>query len=40
MPMPQCSTVTPITPMRKLFIRIVIGMLETNTNNRFQVGAR
>ncbi len=37
---PQCSTVTPIAPMRKLFIRIAMGTLATNNTRRFHSGAR
>ncbi len=36
MAMPQCSTVTPMMPMRTLFISTVIGMLDRNSTTRFQ----
>ena len=36
MRVPQCSTITPMVPMRKLFMRMVIGMLERNSTARFQ----
>ena len=36
---PQYSTVTPITPIRKLFIRTVMGIVERNITARFQNAA-
>ena len=39
MPMPQCSTITPMVPTRRLFIRMVIGMLERNSSTRFHSAA-
>ena len=38
--LPQYSTVTPIRPIRKLFISTVIGMVERKITAFFQNGAR
>ena len=35
MSMPQCSTMTPMMPTRKLFMSTVIGMLDRNSSDPF-----
>ena len=32
---PQCSTITPMTAIRKLFIRIVMGIVDRKMIARF-----
>ncbi len=40
MPEPQCSTVMPMKPIRRLFIAIVMGMLDRKIVTRFHNGPR
>ncbi len=40
MPAPQRSTVTPMRPMRRLLITIVIGIVDSTSTARFHSGAR
>ncbi len=37
---PNRSTSTPITPMRKLFIRMVMGTVDATTIRRIHIGKR
>ena len=36
---PQYSTITPMTPMRKLFMRMVMGTVEAKIRIRFHSAA-